>query len=275
MESSLRNYFNFYNEFKPWYLKIKKDFGFKFQKDCKSRDYLSEVLRKKENWDINENLTNFKKYIESKEIILVYGCGPTLESTVQILIKKKGKEFFNKVANLVADGASVLLKSKNLPINGLFTDLDGITRKEMHYSEYIFVHAHGDNLKKLKYFEDDIIKLKNIIPTTQVDPVINIINPGGFTDGDRILFFLRPILKPKHQLFLIGMDFSNIVGKYSKLAIKKDQEASSVKIKKLNYAVKLIEWIKNYIDNEINLINSKPVSNQFNYISIDEFIKLV
>ena len=275
MESTLKNCFDFYNEFKPWYFKILNDFGFKYQKDCKSRDILSQILRKKVGWDINELLSNFKNFLESKELILIYGCGPTLERTVEVLIEKKGKRFFDKFINLAADGASVLLKSKNLPINGLFTDLDGITKKEFYYSDYIFIHAHGDNIKKLKYFKTDIIDFKNIIASTQAEPLINIINPGGFTDGDRILFFLRPILKPKHQLYLIGMDFRNIVGKFSKLNLEKDQEASSAKIKKLNYAVKLIEWLQNYLDNEMFIVNSKTVSDHFKYISIDEFIKMV
>ena len=87
---------------------------------------------------------------------------------------------------------------------------------------------HGDNIEQLRYFNDDIIKFEKVIGTTQVEPLTNLINPGGFTDGDRILFFLRTLISPFHRLFLIGMDFGSIVGKYSKINIIENQEANSI-----------------------------------------------
>ncbi|GAI68912.1 unnamed protein product, partial [marine sediment metagenome] len=46
-----------------------------------------------------------------------------------------------------------------------------------------------------------------VIGTTQVEPVENLVNSGGFTDGDRILSFISSLLLPKHELYLIGMDY--------------------------------------------------------------------
>ena len=265
---------DFYNEFKDWYFQIIEDFKFNHKRDYKARNYLSQILEKKgKNWDLETNLVTFKNLLKTKKVILIYGCGPSLEVTVKILLKELGPKFFANCINLAADGASILLKDKGLPINGIFTDLDGITKEEFFYSEFLFIHAHGDNIEKLKSFKDEILIFKNIIGTTQVEPSKNLINPGGFTDGDRILYFLRTLLEPKHQIFLIGMDFQNIIGKYSKLDVNENQEGNAIKIKKLKFAIELIEWIMHLIKNEIYFVNSKFISDKFNYLSIEEFKK--
>jgi hypothetical protein len=99
----------------------------------------------------------------------------------------------------------------------------------------------------------------------------NVINPGGFTDGDRIIFFLRSLLKSYHRLFLIGMDFNNIIGRYSKPNMSKDEMGSTNKVKKLNYAAKLIKWVDKRISNQIYFVNSKPIENNFKSVSIKQF----
>lgn len=267
-----KNKLDFYSEFKDWYLKIVNEFGFNIKRDRKARDYLSNILSKKtNNYSVESVLTSFSKMIKSKSIILIYGCGPSLEESVDFLFNNHLECLINKSINLVADGASILLKEKNIPIGGIFTDLDGITKNELNYAEYIFVHAHGDNMEKLKYFTNNIINFNNVIGTTQVEPVYNILNPGGFTDGDRILFFLRSFLQSYHKIFLMGMDFKNIVGKYSKQNIKENKEASPIKRKKLNFAVQLLNWISNRIENQIYIVNSKVESEKFRYISLGEF----
>ncbi len=273
---TLKEQIDFYREFKDWYFKIIEDFKFNHKKDYKARNYLSQILEKKgKNWDLELNLVTFKNLLKTKNIILIYGCGPSLEVTVKILLKELRPKFFANCINLAADGASILLKNKGLHINGIFTDLDGITKEEFFYSEFLFIHAHGDNIEKLKSFKDEILIFKNVIGTTQVEPSKNLINPGGFTDGDRILYFLRTLLEPKHQIFLIGMDFQNIIGKYSKLNINENQEGNAIKIKKLKFAIELIEWIMHLIKNEIYFVNSKFISDKFNYLSIEEFKKII
>lgn len=273
---SLKEQIDFYREFKDWYFEIINDFKFNHKKDCRASDYLSQILEKKgKNWDLESNLLSFKELLNTKNTILIYGCGPSLEITVNVLLKNLGLDFFAVCINLAADGASVLLKKKGIPIDGLFTDLDGITKEEFFSSEFVFVHAHGDNIDKLYNFRDEILISENVIGTTQVEPSKNLINPGGFTDGDRILYFLRTMLSPKHQIFLIGMDFQNIIGKYSKLDMNENQEGSAVKIKKLKFAIRLIEWLSHLMKNEIYFVNSKFISDKFKYLSIEEFKKKV
>jgi len=273
MVSKLKYQLNFHKEFKNWYELIKKDFKFDYQKDCEARDYLSQIfLKKSQNWKLNDVLNLFKKRILTKPSLLIFGCGPSLEKTVDIIWKKEGAFFFEDFINLAADGASILLREKGIKIDAIFTDLDGITKNEFEYASFNIVHAHGDNIEKLQYFEDDIIKFENIIGTTQVEPLTNLINPGGFTDGDRILFFLRTLISPFHRLFLIGMDFGSIIGKYSKITIKVNQEANPIKIKKLIYALKVIKWLKKIIKNPIYFVNSEYITEDFVNLSIEEFL---
>ncbi|MFW9877481.1 MAG: hypothetical protein ACFFG0_30715 [Candidatus Thorarchaeota archaeon] len=276
MVSKLRKKLNFYDDFKGFYFQILKDFKFDYQKDCKARDYLSDILAKKNHkWKIENIIKSFKNLIIAKPVISIYGCGPSLEGTVDTILRQKGKGYFNKFINLAANGASVFLRNRSIPIDAIFTDLDGITKNEFYYSKFNIIHAHGDNLEKLIFFEKNIIEFKNIIGTTQVEPLKNVINPGGFTDGDRILYFIHKLLNPSQIIFLIGMDFNNIVGKYSKLEIKSDQEANLVKRKKLRYAVELVEHITTKMVNEIFFVNSETVSDKFRYISIKELLEMI
>ena len=276
MVKNLKKQINFFDEFKEWYFKIITDFKFNIQEDRDARDFLSHILTQGSFiWNLEEILKSFKESIQSKSYILVYGCGTSLEITME---KFEGHIFFNKSVNLAADGAAVFLKEKQIPVDGIFTDLDGITINEFNYPEFIIVHAHGDNIKKLKFFREKMINFKKIIGTTQAEPIKDILNPGGFTDGDRILFFIKSFLLPHHKIFLIGMDFNNIIGRYSKPDLTTHQVASPVKLKKLGYAIKLVEWFKTQVVNEIYFVNSKFESNyfkDFKFLSISEFKKML
>lgn len=276
MALSIKKQIDYFVEFKDWYFKILKDFNFDYQKDCEARNYLSEILnRKSYQWNLDDILNRFNKLIKTKNEIIIYGCGPSLQKSINYILKKRGNKIFHNWLNFAADGAAVLLKEKEIPIDGIFSDLDGITSQEFIYAKFNIVHAHGDNIDKLNLFERDILNFNNVIGTTQVEPVENLINPGGFTDGDRILFFLKSFLLPYQSLFLIGMDFEKKVGKYSKPFIKKDIKATKIKSKKLKYAKELIEWLINNINNDIFLVNSESKSPFFKKLSLETFLKTV
>ena len=275
MVSNLKNKLNFFEEFKEYYFKIINDFKFDYQEDCKARDYLSEIfIKKNDNWDLENVIKSLNRQIISKPEIIIYGCGPSLEETVDTILKKKGRLYFNRFINLAADGASVLLRKRHIKINAIFTDLDGITKREFNYANFNIIHAHGDNIDKLIQFEKNILRFQNIIGTTQVEPLENVLNPGGFTDGDRILYFIHKLIKPLQKLYFIGMDFDNIIGKYSKLNLKKNLEGTKNKIKKLRYGIELLEWIKPRIKNEVYVVNSNIFSDKFNYISVSDLLKI-
>ncbi|MHA1724360.1 MAG: 6-hydroxymethylpterin diphosphokinase MptE-like protein [Promethearchaeota archaeon] len=263
---------NYYEEFLAWYIKIFRDFQFDSSKEMKGRDYLSRIMKLKENkWRTRRILHSFHDMLAKQQNIIIYGCGPTLEMTIKGLEAIDGMPLLKNTANLAADGAAIFLEEKNIPITAIFTDLDGITPKEFEFAQYIIVHAHGDNIDKLEQFKEAIINFHNIIGTTQIEPTENLVNPGGFTDGDRILFFLRPLLQSYHELFLIGMDFDDIIGRYSKPFFQTNQEAHPIKKKKLKYGLKLVEWVLKKMDNEIYFVNSAVRIRDFKKISLVQF----
>jgi len=276
MNFKLKDQMNFYDEFIDWYLKIIDDFRFNLEEDRVARNYLSKILDSKNyTYDIEQVLQSFRSHITRKENLLIYGCGPSLERSVEQLLNLKGVEIFHKFINLAADGASVFLKENSIPVAAIFTDLDGITQDEFNYSQFNIVHAHGDNVDKIRSFEKVLIEFKNIIGTTQSEPFGNIINPGGFTDGDRILYFLRTLINPSQKIFFIGMDFNEVIGKYSKPHFRSNLKSNKTKRKKLQYAIKLLEWIHPKLRNEIFFVNCKKLINSFNYISLVEFMKIL
>ncbi len=272
MKHSLKKQIDSYVSFKQWYIKILQDFNFNYQKDCEAREFLSRILEEKnENWKLESVLLSFKSLIQNKKRIFIYGCGPSLEETVDYMIKIQEKKKISNAVNLVADGAARLLIKRRISLDGIFTDLDGITKENFDKAKYIIVHAHGDNVINLKHFKSEIINFPNVIGTTQVEPVENLVNSGGFTDGDRILSFISSLLLPKHELYLIGMDFSHIVGKYSKPEIRRNHKASPIKLKKLQYALQIIEWLMSRIKNPAYIINSNIISDNFKNLTLEMF----
>jgi len=272
MKNSLKTQIESHIEFRAWYRKIANDFNFNLQKDREARDYLSRILdNKNSSYNLEEVLLSFKENIQKKEQICVYGCGPSLEESVDYILSNLGKTFFDNCVNLAADGAARLLIERIIPIDGIITDLDGITKRDFFKAKFVIVHAHGDNIILLEDFKKLIIDFPNLIGTTQAEPIHNLINPGGFTDGDRILTFILSFLIPQQELYLIGMDFDEIVGKYSKPNNEKYYLAGPIKLKKLQYALQIIEWLISKIKIPLYLINTKPISDKFKYLTLEAF----
>ena len=115
----------------------------------------------------------------------------------------------------------------------------------------IVVHAHGDNSDKIVNVTSFFT---NVLGTTQAQPVGNVYNFGGFTDGDRAIFLA--VALNASEITLAGMDFGDIVTKYSRPNLPTvTGPADEIKRKKLQYAEKLTNWI---IENEnVDIINLK------------------
>ena len=140
------------------------------------------------------------------------------------------------VVKIVADGAVRALLEKNIKPDILVTDLDGDLKSIEKIGKTkipIIVHAHGDNYEKLEIVK----KFRNVVGSTQTKKIGKVENFGGFTDGDRCVFLAEYFNASK--IVLIGMDFGHKIGKYSKHRIV-DRK---IKIKKLKFGKKIVEWI--------------------------------
>lgn len=205
------------------YSEIIKEFKYNKKNDLRSALKLNSLLKRR--FSIN----HLKKLIENKPVFVI-GAGPTLTASLPILKKYKG------ITTIVSDGASRAFLENRIRPDIIITDLDGHipTLKKFGKTNTIFiVHAHGDNIEKLNL----VSNFKNCLGTTQTKPIRKIVNFGGFTDGDRGVFLAHHFNAEK--IILFGMDFGTKIGKYSKSKIMDKK----TKIKKLNYAKKLLVWL--------------------------------
>ena len=223
---------------KTRYREIRGMFEYKESDDIASAKKLNYIIEKK------FPSSNFKNKIFGKTIFVI-GAGPSLDGAVTVMKK------YENVTKIVADGAVQALINHKIRPDILVTDLDGdikSIKKIARTNIPIIVHAHGDNKERL----DIVKKFKNKIGTTQSEKFGLLENFGGFTDGDRCVF-LAEHFKAK-KIILIGMDFGNTIGKYSKHVIKD----RSLKLKKLACGKKLLEWLATKSNSDL-YTTSKPI----------------
>ncbi len=213
-----------------------------FQKDIQATEILSNLLVEYDNfvsWEYVKSVL-----CEKTHSCIVSGAGPSLEKSEGVFRRKDGLV-------VAADGATSYLLEIGIQPDIIVTDLDGRVKDIIKASEkaFVFVHAHGDNIDKIVKY---VPKLQNVIGTTQFYPKPRVYNFGGFTDGDRSVF-ISCALGIKNML-LVGMDFGNIVGRYSKPYLKSDTLADPIKKEKLKIAEELINFCRTYYNANIEFV---------------------
>ncbi|MFL6399133.1 MAG: 6-hydroxymethylpterin diphosphokinase MptE-like protein [Nitrososphaeraceae archaeon] len=207
----------------PHYQSIRQRFGYSTQKDQEAANILSKMIKRKA---LDKKILQRK--IAGKQVVVV-GSGPGLEKGLGFI--KKNTEFIKIVAN----GATQVLIERKIKPNIVVTDLDGnpsFLQKAEKIGATMVVHAHGDNIAMLKKL---VPKFRHVIGSTQVMPVENVYNFGGFTDGDRCVF-LAEEFKAK-EIILIGMEFGHHINRYSREVIRN----GNLKNEKMKVARKLLE----------------------------------
>ena len=234
------------------YNEILKEFGYSKKDDIESAKILNSKITKKIP---KKTLT---KLIQNNDVFII-GAGPSLLKSIKTL-----KKFSNGV-KIVADGAIQAFLENDLKADILVTDLDGdlkSIKKIGKTNTLIFVHAHGDNMEKL----DLVSGFKNWAGTTQTKEFGKLYNFGGFTDGDRCVF-LANYFNAKN-IILVGMDFGNTIGKYSKNISNK-----TLKRKKLRFGKGLLEWIS--LKSKSNLYTTSRPINGFKKISLSDLEQIL
>ena len=207
---------------KTLFKEIRKEFGYKEIDDLHSAQKLNSFLKK-------EFLKKEFQEMISGKVVFVIGAGPSLSKSLSYIKRCKN------VTKIVADGAVQALLEKNIMPDILVTDLDGDLKsiKKIGKTKIpIIVHAHGDNFDRLEMVKN----FSNVNGTTQTNRFGKIENFGGFTDGDRCVF-LGEFFGAK-KIVLIGMDFGQEIGKYSKQKVTNRK----IKLKKLKFGKKILEW---------------------------------
>lgn len=229
-----------FNEWEKWYIEILDDFGFDREGDEASAIILDELLNTEDKLTLEE----LKESLISDKFI-VFGAGPSLKKHIL-----EYKDLFDDHVLIAADGATSALLEEYIVPDIIDTDLDGNMDHLLFANDErcsVVIHAHGNNQYQIENYTPYFNK---ILGTTQSKPHGNLYNFGGFTDGDRAIFLA--IALGAKEIQLAGMDFGTIVTKYSRPNIEGDTApADEIKTKKLQYAEKLTNWVKDNVDVEL------------------------
>lgn len=209
-----------FETWEPVYVEILQDFGYSRDHDEEAGRILSDILGSGSS--SKESLAEASIKVRNNAVA-VCGNASILASELKCLLDSgSGKSYIF----IAADGATSTLLEAGIIPEIIVTDLDGKMDDILWANKMgslVVVHAHGDNLEKLREF---VPQLKNIIGTTQSRPPFGLYNFGGFTDGDRSVFLARFL--GALEIKLIGFDFD-------------DQSVTPRKHKKLDWARKLVE----------------------------------
>ena len=237
---------------KKWYSNILKEFEYDEKKDKEAAIILNSILKRS---TINNEILNLIK----NKTVFVIGSGPSLSTAIPKLKNLK------KSIKIAADSSVKPLVDNGIIPDIVITDLDGDENslKKIATKSIFVVHAHGDNINKLKFSK----KFKKCIGTTQSKPFSKIQNFGGFTDGDRGVFLANHFGAKK--IILFGMDFGERIGKYSNT--KKSER--TIKLMKLNKGRSLLEWLSTITKSEL-FTTSKQVKGfkKISYKNVDIII---
>ena len=203
-------------EFGLWekyYTEILEDFGFSRQKDEESAKLLDEILSTEGCLTLND----LSEIVGFSDKFIVFGAGPSVKEHVQMLKEEYDLKDYVLVA---ADGATTAMIEEKISPDIVATDLDGniddILLANLRGAN-IVIHAHGDNIDRIASLTSFF---NNVLGTTQSQPVGNLYNFGGFTDGDRAIFLA--VALGASQITLAGMDFGDVVTRYSRPNLSDD-----------------------------------------------------
>ena len=240
-----------FNEWEGWYKEILDTLGFSREGDENTAALLDKILDEKGCLTIEEFFDEIMEKKDTSKFIVV-GAGPSIKKHIKYV---KENYDLNDYILVSADGATTAMLEDDLVPDIVATDLDGKMEDLLaanSLGSYFVIHAHGNNEELI---DNWTTKFDKILGTTQSVPIGHLYNFGGFTDGDRAMFFA--IALGCEEMVLAGMDFGTTVTKYSRPNIEgATGPADEVKTKKLIFAERLLAWIKENADvNVINLVD--------------------
>ena len=240
-----------FNEWEGWYKEILETLGFLRDDDEKTAELLDKILDEKGCLTIEQFFDEMMEKKDTSKFIVV-GAGPSIKKHIKYV---KENYDLNEYIIVSADGATTAMLEDDLVPDIVATDLDGkmedlLTANSL--GSYFVIHAHGNNEELI---DNWTTKFDKILGTTQSVPIGHLYNFGGFTDGDRAMFFTLAL--GCEEMILAGMDFGTTVTKYSRPNIEgATGPADEIKTKKLIFAERLLAWIKENTDVKvINLVD--------------------
>lgn len=217
------------NRWNREYREICRELGILPKNDYEARDIAARIMGDRE-----QPLDKLESVIKGKDVV-IFGAGPSLEKAVKDF--ERGEKIL-----IAADGATSCLVLNGFIPDVIVTDLDGRIEDQLianRMGSICVVHAHGDNIEKINKF---LKRFNKTVVTTQVEPLENVHNFLGFTDGDRAVSLANHF--GALSIELVGFDFGKTIGKYSDPENPKDHPADETKKKKLKIAKMLVKEFK-------------------------------
>lgn len=212
----------------PVYEAIRADFGYDRDADERARDRLLALTEPFADHDAATR----------GQTVAVAGAGPSLTDAASIEVATGAD------AVVAASTAVDALESNGVTVDWMVTDLDKnpeTVRRLTERGTPVAVHAHGDNVAALESVIPDC-PAGSILPTTQVRPRGHVVNPGGFTDGDRAAFLADAL--GAGTLRFVGWDFD-------------DPAVSAEKARKLGWAERLLYWLERRRDERFGVLDGR------------------
>jgi uncharacterized Rossmann fold enzyme len=177
--------------------------------------------------------------------VLVLMPGPGLENILEVVSWNKSIFLDKNILVLSVDGATEALYRHGIIPDIIVSDLDGDLESIINSGlkgSIIIIHAHGDNIDKLRKYVPLMIENNiGVLGTTQVKPCGVVRNFGGFTDGDRAVFLAS--YHGARRIIILGMDLGYAIGEYSKRNIRDKPVLHIRKLVKLGIARELLEIV--------------------------------
>jgi len=225
----------------PYYQNVRQQFGYSTEKDQEAANVLSRLIKRKAL-----DIKLLQRKIAGRHVLAI-GAGDSLISNIKFI--KKSRKF----VRIVADSATHVLIENHIKPDIVVTDLDGdalFLRKAERAGAIMVVHSHGDNVEELKKL---VPTFRHVIGSTQVMPVENVYNFGGFTDGDRCVFLADEF--GAKEIVLVGMEFGDRIGHHSKKIVKNIE----LKKEKMKVGKRLLEMLAKRSHSRLFDTSQRPI----------------
>jgi uncharacterized Rossmann fold enzyme len=216
-------------EWEPVYEDILADFGFGRAADERARDILADLLSGGPVWTLD-------RFDVAGSTVAIAGAGSNLE--------REAETAADADRVFAASTAADRLSETGVQVDCMVTDLDKnpeTVRALTQDGVPVAVHAHGDNIPAVRTHLPTVAR-ERVLPTTQAAPVAPVVNPGGFTDGDRAAFLADHL--GAGSLTFLGWDFD-------------DTSVTPMKRRKLGWAERLLAWLEQRRGDRFDILDGR------------------
>jgi len=212
-----------YSRWAPLYDEIRADFGYPFDREEEAARTLERLLppaARERPWE------RLKTRLRGREAIVV-GLGPGAGPPPIWRLPPSSPG----PAVVAADGATRTCLEAGVVPSVVVTDLDGPVSSEVEANgrgALVVVHAHGDNVRALEQWVPQFPG--ELVGSWAGPPRPALVNPGGFTDGDRAAYLAEEA--GARRVLLWGFDLESVE--------ETEPRAQELKRRKLRWAARAL-----------------------------------